>query len=248
MTTRHFSPLEINQLQKHGFYTDDLSPLGEKPVEYVTGHADFCDLDFLVTPATLIPRLESEKIVELGFEHLSRQKISHPVIADIGTGSGCLAISLAAKFLKNNTPYTIYLSDISTEALAVAEKNASRLLTSTVNLFFEPSNLLENYPLIKFDLIMANLPYIPTANLSALPPSVKDFEPLSALDGGPQGIFLLQRLITKLPNFLSKDGMAILELDDTHRLSDFMIPTALSANLEKDIFGISRFLCLHFKD
>ncbi len=247
MSTRQFSPLEINQLQKHGFYADDLSPLGEKPVEYVTGHADFCDLDFLVTPATLIPRLESEKIVELGFEHLSRQKISHPVVADIGTGSGCLAVSLAAKLLKNNIPYTIYLSDISTEALAVAEKNASRLLSSTVNLFFEPSNLLENYPQIKFDLILANLPYIPTANLSALPPSVKDFEPLTALDGGPQGTSLLQRLIAKLPDFLSAQGLAILEFDDTHQLSDFKIPPALSANLEKDIFGVSRFLCLHYK-
>ncbi|PIP85789.1 protein-(glutamine-N5) methyltransferase, release factor-specific, partial [Candidatus Collierbacteria bacterium CG22_combo_CG10-13_8_21_14_all_43_12] len=159
--------------------------IGEQPVEYVTGHAEFCGLDFLVNPSVLIPRLESEKIVHFAVDYINRQNLAHPAVADIGTGSGCLGLSVAAYLIKQNTPYTIYLSDTSVPALNLAKENAGRILRSPENLFFQESNLLENYPHIKFDIILANLPYIPSNNIATLPESVKDFEPVSALDGGP---------------------------------------------------------------
>lgn len=247
MSKRILSPQEINHLQKHGFSDIDLGPLGEKPVEYITGHAEFCHLDFLVNESTLIPRLESEKIIQIALDHIANQNIPHPTIADIGTGSGCLGLSLAVALLQKQVPYTIFLSDISSSALNVAKENASRLLPSPANIFFEQSDLLENFPRVKFDILMANLPYIPSKNISSLHASVKNFEPLSALDGGFTGTQLINRLLKDLPRFLSTRGIAILEFDDTHTLQDFALPHSLFARIENDLFGISRFLIVQQK-
>jgi len=218
--------------------------LGEKPVEYLTGHAEFCGLDFLVNESTLIPRLESEKIVQLAEQFIANHELTHPTIADVGTGSGCLGLSLAVSLQSKQIPYTIYLSDISPQALEVTKNNASRLLPSTVNLFFERSNLLENFPKIKFDIVLANLPYIPSKNISTLDTSVKNFEPLIALDGGPQGTSLINQLIKTLPLFLSNLGLAIIEIDDTHVLKDFAIPNLFSVKIEQDLFCFPRFLVI----
>jgi release factor glutamine methyltransferase len=246
MHRRILSPLEQNHLRKYGF-NPDLELADEKPVEYITGHAVFCELDFLVNESTLIPRIESESIVRLAYDHIQSKGTSHPTIADVGTGSGCLGISLAFKLSQEHIPYTIYLSDISTSALSVAEENATKLLPSTANLFFEPSDLLENYPKIRFDVVMANLPYIPTKNIPTLDPAVKDYEPITALDGGPNGTTLINKLLIQLPDFLSDTGLAILEIDDTQTIGDFTIPIGLSSGFEKDLYGVPRFLKLQRK-
>ncbi len=217
---------------------------GEEPVEYLTGHAQFCGLDFLVNSSTLIPRLESEKIVKLTLDFIEKHELAHPAIADIGTGSGCLGLSLASGLIKRQIPYTIYLSDISLPALQTAEENAQRLIFSPANLFFLESDLFDSYPRIKFDIIVANLPYIPTGNISALPSSVKDFEPIPALDGGSKGTAVINRLLKQLPRFLSSQGMAILEINDTHSVGDFSLPKNLTASIEKDLYGVSRFLII----
>lgn len=247
MPKRVFSQLELNHLRKYSFAGLDLDTIWEKPVEYVTGHAEFCELDFLVNESTLIPRLESEKIVQTSLDHIQDRKIPHPVIADVGTGSGCLGLSLAVKLFREQIPYTIYLSDISPEALKITQQNASRLLTSPANLFFEQSNLLENFPKIKFDIIIANLPYIPSGDIDLLDSSVKDFEPRTALDGGPEGTIFINQLLQDLPSFLSDRGLAILEINDTQALQDFHFPSGLSVKFEKDLFGVNRFLILHQK-
>ena len=221
--------------------------MGEKPVEYLTGHAEFFGLDFLVTPDTLIPRLESEYLVQQAIQIIADQKISHPVIADIGTGSGCLGLSLAFNLAQRQIPYTIFLSDISPQALKVAEQNAAKLLTSTANLFFETSDLLKSFPSIKFDLLLANLPYIPTKNLSRLNPSVRDYEPRLALAGGTDGTLHINRLLKDLPPFLSRGGVAIFEIDDTHSLTSFTIPRALSTQIDKDLHGLPRYLTVRLK-
>jgi len=241
VTKRVFSPYELNHLHKWAPQID-LDSLGEKPVEYATGHVEFFNLDFLVTSDTLIPRLESEKIVTLALQHIEDHQISHPVIADIGTGSGCLGLSLAVTLAKKQLPYTIFLSDISPQALKVADLNAQRLLPSPENIFFQESNLFESFPKIKFDLILANLPYIPTKNVSALDPSVKNFEPKIALDGGPKGNLFINALLDKLPQFLAKGGQAIFEVDDTHTPNSFSIPESISTKIEDDCFQKPRFL------
>ncbi len=247
MTSRQFSSYELNHLKKHGINLPEISAFGEMPVEYITGHADFHGLDFLVNQHTLIPRLESEKIVDLVLQHISQQDLNHPAIADIGTGSGCLGITIAHYLTGQQTPYTIYLSDVSTEALNIAGQNADKLLPSRVNLFFQQSNLMDNYPKIKFDIIVANLPYIPSSRISHLDTSVKDFEPIQALDGGPKGTILINRLLPQLPQFLTDQGLAILEFDDTQKLDDFSIPQSLSAHIENDINDVPRFLLIRPK-
>lgn len=240
-SNRKFTPYEQNQLQKWAPQAD-VSQIGEMPVEYVTGHTEFCELDFLVTEDTLIPRIESEQIVTLALQAIEGLGLKHPTIADIGTGSGCLGVSLAYKLAKTNTPYTIFLSDISLKALKVADLNAQRLLHSPENIFFQESNLLESFPKIKFDIIMANLPYIPTKNINTLDSSVRDFEPKTALDGGPKGNLFINALLDKLPNFLAPKGVAILEIDDTHTMNSFTIPKPLSASIANDCFDKPRFL------
>ena len=247
MTKRHFSPYELNHLRRWDPQVDPLS-IGDQPVEYVTGHAEFLDLDFLVTPDTLIPRLESEQIVIDALNFIDDRNLAHPVIADIGTGSGCLGLSLAVKLTRRQIPYTIYLSDISPQALKVADLNAQRLLESPANLFFQESNLLESYPPVKFDLILANLPYIPTPNIATLDPSVKSYEPHLALDGGLKGNLFINALLAKLPQFLNPKGMAILEIDDTHSLSSFSIPSNLTARIEPDCFHKPRFLIVTYRN
>lgn len=241
MTKRVLSPYEQNQLRK---WVPEIDPksIGEKPVEYVTGHIEFLGQDFLVTKDTLIPRIESEQIVTDSLQFIDDQEIAHPTIADIGTGSGCIGISLALKLAKRQIPYTIFLSDISPKALKVADLNAQRLLHSPENIFFQESNLLEAFPSIRFDLILANLPYIPSKNISKLDPSVKDFEPKIALDGGPKGNLFINALLDKLPVFLDKKGMAIFEIDDTHTLESFTFPKEILGTIKNDCFGNPRFL------
>lgn len=221
--------------------------IGEKPIEYVTGHVQFLGFDFLVTPDTLIPRIESEQIVETALRYIDDHDLAHPVIADIGTGSGCLGISLAVRLAKRQIPYSIFLSDISPKALKVADLNAQRLLHSPENIFFLESNLLESFPKIKFDIILANLPYIPTKNIDKLDSSVKDFEPKLALDGGAKGNLFINALLAKLPEFLSKDGLAIFEIDDTHTLESFTIPNGIPVTIENDCFDKLRFLNCTYK-
>jgi release factor glutamine methyltransferase len=241
VTKRTLSPYEQNELRKWKKGIDPLS-IGEKPVEYVTGHIEFRGLDFLVTEDTLIPRIESEKIIDIALKFIDNRNLAHPVITDIGTGSGCLGISLAVILSKRQIPYTIFLSDISPKALKIADLNAQRLLHSPENLFFQESNLFESFPQIKFDLILANLPYIPTKNIAGLDSSVKNFEPRVALDGGSKGNLFINALLAKLPQFLSKTGLAILEIDDSHTLSSFAIPKKLSVKIEGDCFNKPRFL------
>ena len=241
MTKRIFSPYEQNLLRRWAPEIDPIS-IGEKPVEYVAGHIEFAGLDFLVTKDTLIPRLESEQMINDALRFIDDNNLAHPVIADIGTGTGCLGISLAVRLSKRQTPYTIFLGDISPKALKVADLNTQKLLHSPENIFFIESNLLESFPKIKFDLILANLPYIPSKNIKKLDSSVKDFEPKIALDGGSKGNLYINALLSKLPQFLTKGGLAIFEIDDTHTLNSFTIPKGLSAIIKIDCFAKPRFL------
>ncbi len=196
------------------------------PDEYVTGTAKFCGRKFFVSPNVLIPRVETEEIIAM--------IPSANLIADVGTGSGCLGITLATKFPQA----TVYLSDISKKALVVARKNATREIIIK-------SDLLKNYPDIIFDVIVANLPYIPTKRIPRLLAAVRKYEPTMALDGGLKGTTIINRLLSQLPKHLKPTGMAILEIDDTHTLKSFNIPKNFKAEIKKDQFGRNRFLVLH---
>jgi release factor glutamine methyltransferase len=175
-----------------------------EPLPYVTGHWEFYGLDFSLTPDVLIPRPETELLVERALDWLR----SHPGrrrLADIGTGSGCIAVSLAI-----STPDLILVAtDISPAALEVARSNARKHGVAD-RIEFVQADLLE-FNSDPVDLLAANLPYIPSARLETL--AVAHREPRLALDGGPDGMDIIRRLLAQAPALLSPGGLLLLEMD-----------------------------------
>lgn len=176
------------------------------PVAYLVGRKEFYSLTLQVSPAVLIPRPDTETLVA---EFLSQFKGQHaPRVADIGTGSGAIALACASQ---HRTAQLIAV-DRSPEALAVARSNAETLgLTDRVE--FREGDLLE--PLAgdsPFDAILSNPPYIPTDDIAGLEPGVRDFEPHLALDGGADGLEVVARLIAGAPARLVPGGQLILEI------------------------------------
>lgn len=178
------------------------------PVHYLTGSREFMSLEFSVSPAVLIPRPDTEILVE---RVLGLPLPPEPLVVDVGTGSGAIAISIA-HYLKGSRVYGV---DISPEALQVARENARRL---AVDVTFVQGNLLEpffsgNGPALPdaFHVIISNPPYIPTGQLDTLPPEVRH-EPLSALDGGPDGLSVYRPLAAQATRVLTKGGFLALEI------------------------------------
>lgn len=203
---------------------------------YLKGYKYFCNLKFLVNKHVLIPRPDSEIIITESLKLLA--KIKNPKVLDIGTGSGCLIISLA----KNYFPANYYAADISSRALTVAKTNARK---HQVKIKFIKSNLLNKIPPIKFDLIIANLPYLTKAQLSEA--SIKQ-EPQLALFGGQEGLDHYQKLLKKIPEFLTDKGKLILEIDpgQTKKISEIIkkyLPTK-KVSAKKDLSGLNRLMVI----
>jgi release factor glutamine methyltransferase len=180
--------------------------LEHEPLAYITGHREFYRLDFEVSPATLIPRPETETLVQVALEMAQRlPEDATPVIADVGTGSGAIAVALAHALPRAR----IYATDLSSAALAVAGRNAERLGVRD-RVLFRAGDLLEpvDEPL---DIIVANLPYVTTGDWQALPPELHDHEPRSALDGGADGLDVIRRLLQQAPAHLKPAGAICLE-------------------------------------
>lgn len=177
-----------------------------EPLPYILGHWEFFGLDFLVTPATLIPRPETELLVERALEWL-RQHPERRLAADVGAGTGCIAVALAL----HAPDLHLLVCDRSLEALRVAQENIRRHKVQERALCVQADLL----PALgcKIDLICANLPYIPSATLRAL--SVARWEPTLALDGGPDGLSLIGRLLELAPLALAPGGLALLEIEAT---------------------------------
>ncbi len=177
-----------------------------EPLPYVLGHWEFYGLDFLVNPAVLIPRPETELLVEHARAWL-RMSPRRRLAADVGSGSGCIAVSLAVHF----PDLRVIASDISRKALNTSRLNASRHAVSG-QVACVQSHLLP--PTSRpFDLICANLPYIPTEKLGDL--KVAGWEPRIALDGGPDGLKQIRPLIDNASHSLARGGMLLLEIESS---------------------------------
>ena len=178
--------------------------LGE-PLQYITGNQEFYKLDFETSPDVLIPRPETELIVETGMELLKDKP--RPFIADIGTGSGCIVISLLHELRQARAVAT----DVSSAALAVASRNAGRHQVSDRLRLIESDlfSALEANEL--FDLIVSNPPYVPARDLESLQREVSR-EPQNALDGGPDGLVVIRRLLNEAPLFLRARGYLVFEI------------------------------------
>lgn len=178
-----------------------------EPLAYILGEREFFGLPFYVDPRALIPRLETELLVERALSLLDEQKLSAPVLVDVGTGSGAISVS----FSLARPDARLFAIDRSEAALHVARINAERHgVANRVRLLC--SDLLAGLR-VEADVILANLPYIPTAELETLPPEVARYEPIEALDGGPDGMALTVRLLRESPEVLRAGGALILECE-----------------------------------
>ena len=182
--------------------------LNHEPTAYILGRREFMDLNLIVDEGVLIPRPETEVLVETVIDHLNDiTKIVR--IADIGTGSGAIAVSLA-KHLPNSSVDAV---DVSEAALDIAKKNAARH-NLTGRITFHCGDLLSPFRNadFKFNAIVSNPPYVPSQIIGTLQPEVKDYEPRSALDGGADGLDFYRRLIGEAPALLAEDGFLALEI------------------------------------
>ena len=180
-----------------------------KPSQYITGHQEFWGLDLIVTPAVLIPRPETEHSVELVLELVKAQRAAESLrIADIGTGSGCIALALAHELPSAQ----IEAADISAEALEIARLNAERLdLTTRVH--FRQSDLLSDFDVTeKFDFIVCNPPYVSDLKPDTVQRQVREYEPKIAVFSGASGLEIYQRLIPKARPHLKPSGWLVMEI------------------------------------
>lgn len=180
---------------------------GRTPLAYITGTREFYRLEFRVTPDVLIPRPETELLVDTALDHLRRARIRTAQVADVGAGSGAIGIALA----KHRRGVELICADVSRDALLVARNNAQRLLRRP-KVSFVQGDLLTPLP-GPFHCVVANLPYVPEERLPQLQPEVAEHEPRIALTPGTAGTELLLRLITQLPSRLHSNGLAVLEID-----------------------------------
>jgi release factor glutamine methyltransferase len=215
----------------------------DEPWEYVKGEAEFCNLSFLVNRYTLIPRIETEQLVNECVSIIKGKKIKN--IVDIGTGSGSIVISII-NMLKDISPYSFYATEISKRALKVAKKNEKRILKKRIVKWIS-GDLIINLPKLDGDTILiANLPYIPTKQYEKLDSSVKDFEPKIALDGGEDGLEIYTRLFKQLEKKDINLKVIYIETEesiykDTVKLVKEYFPKSKIKQI-KDCFDRDRFL------
>ena len=217
-----------------------------EPVSCITGRREFWGLSFAVGPAVLTPRPETELIVECALDLLGDRRDGPLAVADVGTGSGCLAVTLARELPRA----AVTAVDISPAALAVARRNAAAHGVADRVACVEASltDWLSASPADRgadgIDLLVANPPYVPTGELVSLPPEVRLHEPRIALDGGPDGLGPLRELLHAAPPRLSPDAHVVVEIgigqaDGLHALVEAAPGLRLDA-IRRDLQNIPR--------
>jgi release factor glutamine methyltransferase len=182
-----------------------------EPLQYITGHQEFYGLDFMVTPDVLIPRPETEFLVERVIKLVEESTEETPLVVDVGTGSGCIAVAVAVHFARAR----VLATDLSHAALDVAWQNACKHGVADRVEFLE-GDLLE--PLVlrslkgQIDFIVSNPPYIPAADLEHLQREIREHEPRVALFGGDDGLDFYRRLLRESPRFLKPAGKLVIEI------------------------------------
>jgi release factor glutamine methyltransferase len=180
------------------------------PTQYITGHQEFWGLDLLVSPAVLIPRPETEHVVETVLELVKEYPFAGPGrlrMVDVGTGSGCIALALASEL-----PHAeIHACDISDEALEIARINAARLAMGG-KVLFRKSDLLSVYAGEKFDFVISNPPYVGEADADKVQKQVREFEPRIAVFSGVEGMEIYRQLIPQAKAVLHPNGWFVTEI------------------------------------
>ena len=211
-----------------------------EPLQYLLGWEDFHGLRLAVTPDVLVPRPETESLVEWAVEVLRGRP--DPVVADLGTGSGAIACAIARAL----PAAEVLAVEISVGALAVASRNVRELaLASRVRLLagdlFAP---LGSIP-ASLDLVVANPPYLPSAVIPSLPPEVSRHEPRAALDGGPDGMAVIRRIVAGAPTVLKPGGWLLMEIGEEQAgpLASLMAAEGFSGiRARRDLNGVERYI------
>ncbi len=211
-----------------------------EPIQYILGKAFFFNSEFIVSPAVLIPRPETEIMVEKLIEILPE----NGVMADIGCGSGCIGISVALE----RPDVEVYSFEISSEALKIARLNAEKLHAS--NIHFIESDLFASCPAnIRFDAVGANLPYVPLSDYAVCQQEVRDYEPQLALTADDDGLEIILRCAGELAGFMKRGGKVFFEIDPSQdrRLQNYLDGTGWKkAEIIKDYTDRSRFVSAEF--
>jgi release factor glutamine methyltransferase len=226
-----------------------------EPVAYIRGLKEFYGLAFATDRRAMIPRPETELLVTEAEREIARRLTSGPrpagsaplQVVDVGTGSGAIAVALAVTLLRRGmlAEVSILALDCSGDALDLARENAVGHAVAESIRFAQTDLLPDGAP--QFDLVIANLPYIPSAVVDRLPVAAS-FEPRAALDGGPDGLTVLRRLVYALPGALASEGVALLEIgsDQAEALRDVAITLSgrWKCRIEPDLSGRSRLALL----
>lgn len=213
-----------------------------EPTQYITGRQEFYGLDFEVCPAVLIPRPETELLVETALELL--HDVREPRLCDVGTGSGCVAVAL----LRERADARAVAVDISPDALRVAARNAARhSVADRLSLVASDCFAALDPAAHKFDLVASNPPYVAEVDLDILQREVRDHEPRVALTPGGDGLSVIRRLLEDTPRFLRDGGCLVFEIGfDQHeavrRLIDARVWTLL--DIYQDLQGVPRTVAL----
>jgi len=214
-----------------------------EPLQHITGSVDFIDRTFSTGPEALVPRPETETLTLL----FSRILYRPSALLDLGTGSGVIAVSLALAFPEAS----VVASDISQDALCLASKN--RRAHGADNLLLLAGDLLAPFsPGARFDGIIANLPYIPTGEIGGLDAEVSKGDPRVALDGGPDGLDLIRKLVEEAPKHMSRGGVLALEMDPRQvrpvSMSMKKGSSFISVTVHDDLTGRPRFVTARKRD
>lgn len=212
------------------------------PVAYLIGQREFMGLNFVVTPAVLIPRPDTEVLVQVAIEKLSAVK--NPTFADIGTGSGAICVSIL-KYLKNATASTV---DISKDAIECATFNAEKFGVDD-RIIFHVGNLFEPLRGQKFHAVISNPPYIPTSDLSTLQDEVQR-EPKLALNGGVDGLDFYRKIADDAPNFLFNGGFLAVEIgiNQADDVKNLFAKNFVDVEIIRDLAGIERVVTAIYED
>ena len=210
------------------------------PAQYITGHQEFWGMDFLVTPAVLVPRPETEHVIEtvlkLSKESQDGERGSAPQIVDVGTGSGCIALALAKEF-----PHAeIQATDISPAALEIARANAARHQLEN-QIHFHQTDLLEDLDPATFDFVVSNPPYVGESEADEVQLEVRKCEPRNAVFAGPTGTEVIERLIPQAHAVLKPSGWLVMEISGT--IADrvkLMLGAWQKVHIIDDLQGIPR--------
>jgi release factor glutamine methyltransferase len=216
--------------------------INHEPTAYITGHKEFFGIDFTVTPDTIIPRPDTELLVENAIE-LARTRLPEScLIGDIGTGCGAIAIALARHLPRAR----IYATDISAPALEVARSNCHRHGVSERVILLQ-GDVLEPLP-EPVHLIVSNLPYIRESELPTMPPEIAMYEPRIAFAGGKDGLRLVERLLSQVSRRLLNDGAVLIEIGYDQGLAVSELARKYFPNAEigvaTDLSGLDRLVCI----